>query len=136
MGDFMNIDLGDGLPAVVDECAFAVFIGAEDSNGQTLKHHSIILNLYLSRHDGMRVRLEALPIWTVNVPALAGRRFRNIQTVYLPDRITDLIWELAVSSAGKRRLIRRRIRYLSDRIDVMRKVLFYKQRIDEIKIHY
>ena len=97
---------------------------------------SIILNLYLSRHDGMQVRLEALPIWTVNVPALAGRRFRNIQTVYLPDRITDLIWELAVSSAGKRRLIRRRIRYLSDRIDVMRKVLFYKQRIDEIKINY
>lgn len=97
---------------------------------------SIILNLYLSRHGKIRVRLEGLPIWTVNVPALAGRRFRNIQTVYLPDRITDLIGELAVSAAGKRRLIQRRIRYLSNRIDVMKKVLFYKQRIDEIKIHY
>jgi hypothetical protein len=99
---------------------------------------SIILNLYLSRHgEQIRVGLEALPIWTVNVPALlAGRRFRNVQTVYLPDRITELAGELVVSARGKRGLIRRRIRYLNDRINVMRKVLFYKHRIDEIKIRY
>jgi hypothetical protein len=99
---------------------------------------SIILNLYLSRYgEQIQVGLEVLPIWTVNDPAvIGGRRFRNIQTVYLPERITDLAGELVVAGREKRDSIRRRIFYLNGRINIIRKILFYKQKIDEIKIRY
>lgn len=95
---------------------------------------SIILNLYLSRPGKqLRQRFEIVPIWTINERVTRGeRRFKNIQTVSLPDRIRDLIGELVIG--GQREEILREIRYLNNRMAVMRRILFLRDSFGEIQV--
>ena len=99
---------------------------------------SVIVNLYLSKSRGkISKNFELLPIRTVNEDVKRGKKwFRKIQVVYIPERISELITEMINSDGKKKNELVNKIKHLNTRVDIIKRILFQKKNIDEVKIKY
>lgn len=105
-----------------------------DGRGKFSTQESAIIHLYLNREgDAISQRFEVLPIWTINGSIKQGKRWvKNIQTVALMERIAELNDELKKANPKRKNQIKTRLRTLRARAEVVKRIIFYKQRIDEI----